>query len=313
MTGGDYHVPVLVGEVVRLLADTPDEGEILDGTVGGGGHGRAILEQIPGVRLLAVDRDPEALDEARRALAAWEGRVRFLRARFDEAARGAGLLGPSLRGALLDLGVSSRQLDETRRGFAFRSGEAPLDMRMGSEAEGGPTAADILNEWDEEELRWMIRRHGEEPRARRVAEEVVLRRRDAPFRTAGELVDAMRGAFGRPPTVKEKARVFQALRIQVNEELHSLEQGLPLVKDALVPRGVMVVISYHSLEDRIVKHTFREWSRVCVCPPGLPVCACRGEALGETLTSRVVRPSESEVARNPRARSARLRAWRKAP
>lgn len=312
MAGEDYHVPVLVDEVVRLLKEGPDEGEILDGTVGGGGHARAILEGIPGSRLLAVDRDPEAVAEARRVLARWEGRVRFLQARFDEAARGAGLLGPSLRGAVLDLGVSSRQLDEAERGFAFRTGEAPLDMRMGGEAEGEPTAADILNQEDQEELARLIRRYGEEPRARRLAAEVVRRRRERPFETADDLVEAMTGAFGRPPTVKEKARVFQALRIKVNRELESLEEGLPRVRDALLPGGVMVVIAYHSLEDRPVKNAFREWSRSCVCPPGLPVCVCRGEPLGETLTRKVVRPSHAELQANPRARSARLRAWRKA-
>lgn len=284
----------------------------MDGTVGGGGHAEAILREIPESRVLAVDRDEEALKESRRALGPWGDRVRFLRARFDEAARGAGLLGPSLRGALLDLGVSSRQIDEDRRGFAFRSGEAPLDMRMGGEGEATPTAAMILNEGEEEELARIFREFGEEPRARRLAAEIVKRRASEPFERAKDLLDAMNVVYRRPPTAKEKARVFQALRIQVNRELESLRTALPLLREALLPGGVLVVISYHSLEDRHVKHTFREWSRSCVCPPDLPVCVCRGEPLGETLTRKVVRASDDEVAANPRARSARLRAWRKA-
>lgn len=310
--GDDFHVPVLVDEVVDFLAGSPARGEIMDGTVGGGGHARAILERIPDSRVLAVDRDPEALARARKALEPWSGRIRFLQARFDEAARGAGVFGPSLRGALLDLGVSSRQIDEDDRGFAFRSGEAPLDMRMGGETEGGPTAADILNEWDEEELARIFREYGEEPRARRLAAEVVKRRANRPLERAQDLLDAMSVVHQRPLSAKEKARVFQALRIQVNDELAALETALPRLRKALRPGGVLVAIAYHSLEDRIVKHTLREWSRDCVCPPGLPVCACRGEALGELLTRKVVRPTEAELEKNPRARSARLRAWRKA-
>lgn len=310
--GGDreYHRPVLVDEVVALLAPAAG-GEILDGTVGGGGHAEALLTAYRACRVLAVDRDPEALDEARRRLAPFGDRVRFLRARFDEAAGGAGLAGPVLAGALLDLGVSSRQIDASERGFAFRSG-APLDMRMEGGEGGGQTAADILNQWEEEDLKQLFRRYGEEPRARFLAREVVRRRGEAPFRVAEDLVEAMGTAFRRPPAIKEKARVFQALRIHVNDEMGALERALPALKDALVPGGVLVVISYHSLEDRPVKNTFREWSRSCICPPELPICVCRGEALGETLTRSVVRPSDVEVARNPRSRSARLRAWRKA-
>ncbi len=308
----DFHVPVLVDEVVEFLADSPGQGEIMDATVGGGGHARAILQRIAGSRILAVDRDPEALARAGKALEPWSGRVRFLQARFDEAARGAGIFGPSLRGALLDLGVSSRQIDEDRRGFAFRSGEAPLDMRMGDETEGGPTAADILNEWDEEELARIFREYGEEPRARRLAAEVVKRRASQRLEKAQDLLDAMSVVHQRPLSAKEKARVFQALRIQVNDELAALETALPRLRKALLPDGVLVVIAYHSLEDRIVKHTLREWSQDCVCPPDLPVCACRGEALGRLLTRKVIRPTDEELQRNPRARSARLRAWRKA-
>jgi 16S rRNA (cytosine1402-N4)-methyltransferase len=312
MEAGEFHVPVLVDEVVELLRRSTAEGEVLDGTVGGGGHAAAILERIPGSRVLAVDRDPAALEEARRTLAPWEGRVRFLQARFEQAAQGAGMLGPSLAGALLDLGISSRQIDEEERGFTFRSEEAPLDMRMGAGREGGPTAADVLNEWEPDALRKLLWEYGEEARARRIVEKIVARRSQAPLETAGDLVRAMAEAFGRPPRAKEKARVFQALRIEVNQEMESLSTALPRIRDALKPGGVFVVIAYHSLEDREVKHTFRDWSRACVCPPDLPVCVCRGEPLGELLTRKVVRPSALEVERNPRSRSARLRAWRKA-
>jgi 16S rRNA (cytosine1402-N4)-methyltransferase len=308
--GGTYHLPVLVEEVVRFLAPAAD-GEILDGTVGGGGHAEALLSAYPECRVVAVDRDPEALEEARRRLTPFGERVRFLRARFDEAGAAAGLAGPVLAGALLDLGVSSRQLDARERGFTFRSG-APLDMRMEGAAGDGPTAADLLNQWEEGELKVLFRRFGEEPRARFIAREVVRRRRDAPFRTAQDLLETMETAFRRPPAIKERARVFQALRIQVNDEMGALERALPAIRDALLPGGVFVVISYHSLEDRPVKTAFREWSRRCICPPEIPICRCRGEALGTNLTPSVVRPGAEEVERNPRARSARLRAWRKA-
>ncbi len=305
-----FHHPVLVEEVLEAL-EPAARGEVLDGTVGGGGHSRALLERYQECRVLAVDRDPEALEEARASLREFGDRVRFLRARFDDAARGAGLAGPSLAGALLDLGVSAHQIDADHRGFTFRP-EAPLDMRMDAGEGGGVTAAELLNERTEEDLARLFRRYGEEPRARRLAREVVRRRVHEPLRTSGDLVDVMATVFGRPPQVKEKARVFQALRIEVNEELEALDAALPALRDALLPGGVFVVIAYHSLEDRKVKNAFREWSRACVCPPELPICTCRGEALGELMTRRVLRPSSTEVEVNPRSRSARMRVWRKA-
>jgi 16S rRNA (cytosine1402-N4)-methyltransferase len=308
---GTYHVPVLLDEVVGLL-EPAARGEIMDGTVGGAGHARALLESYPECRLLAVDRDPEALERARRELAPFADRVRFVLARYDEAARGAGLAGPTLMGALLDLGISSRQIDRKERGFSFQAPTAALDMRMGGEEEGGPTAAELLNGVEEGELSRIFWEYGEEPRSRRLAREVVRRRQEAPFRTVDDLIRAMARAFGHDPLPGERARVFQALRIEVNRELESLEQGLPLIRDALLPGGVMVVISYHSLEDRRVKNAFREWSRSCVCPVELPICVCRGEPLGESLTRKVIRPRDEEVEANPRSRSGRMRAWRKA-
>lgn len=302
-----YHVPVMGGEVLAFL-DPSDKGLYLDGTVGGGGHTRMILEACAGCRVLAVDRDPEALEEARSALADHRDRVRFLEGRFDEAARDPEVRDRGLDGALLDLGVSSHQLDDDGRGFAFRRG-VTLDMRMGA---GPVDARAFLAQADQDELTRVFRQYGEEPRARRLAGEIVKRRTTDPLETSDDLVAALTVALGRPPSAKEKARIFQAVRIVVNEEIDALEAALPAIRDAMTAGGVMVVIAYHSLEDRVVKHAFREWSRSCVCPPELPACVCRGEALGETLTRKVVRASDDEVERNPRARSARLRAWRRA-
>ncbi len=305
---GGYHEPVMVAEVLEHLSPSGD-GLFLDGTVGGGGHTRALLEACPGCRVIAVDRDPEALEEARRALADHRGRVRFLHERFDQALADPEVRDRGLDGALLDLGVSSHQLDEDARGFAFRRG-VELDMRMNPE--DGMDAARFLARADEEELGRVFRELGEERRGYRLAKEIVKRRQTERVDSADDLVAALTVVLQRPPTAQEKARIFQALRIAVNQELEILERALPALRDVLVEGGVLVVLAYHSLEDRIVKHAFREWSRSCVCPPELPMCVCRGEALGETLTRKPVYPGDAEVERNPRARSARLRAWRKA-
>jgi 16S rRNA (cytosine1402-N4)-methyltransferase len=295
----------MVREVVARLEPVRD-GLYFDGTVGGGGHSEAILEE--GGRVIGVDRDPEALETARRRLERFGGRVRLERGDYADVAAS---LGEPLAGALLDLGVSSHQLDAAERGFTFREG-APLDMRMAGASSQAPTAADLLNELSERELADVFYQYGEERRSRRLAAEVVRRRSVQPFRTSDDLVAALVRALG--PTVgpQDKARIFQALRIAVNGELASLERALPALRDRLEAGGVLVVIAYHSLEDRRVKESFREWSRSCVCPPELPVCRCRGRALGETLTRKPEMASEAEVAGNVRARSARLRAWRKA-
>jgi len=298
----------MVGQVLTYLSPHGEQ-LFLDGTVGGGGHTRAVLEACADCRVIAVDRDPDALNEAGTALAEFGERVSFLRGSFHTALDDPRIRGVGLDGALLDLGVSSHQLDEDARGFAFRRG-VHLDMRM--DATGGQSAAEFLAEAEEERLTRVFRDLGEEPRGRRLAREVVKRRATAPLKTSDDLVAALVVALGRSPSAQDKARIFQAVRIAVNEELERLERALPVLRDALNGGGVLVVIAYHSLEDRVVKRAFREWSRACVCPPDLPVCVCRGEPLGESLTRRPIRPSEAEVAGNPRARSARLRAWRKA-
>jgi 16S rRNA (cytosine1402-N4)-methyltransferase len=305
-----YHAPVLVRETMDLLR--PERGgAYLDGTLGGGGHAEALLERGAEARLMGVDRDPEALVEASARLARFGGRFRAVRANFADAVEAAGVAPGTLDGVLLDLGISSHQVDRDARGFTFRSG-APLDMRMAGAAAGEATAADLLNELDEEALAAVFYRYGEERRSRKLARIVVEMRTEAPFATSDRLVGAIDRALGPRTETADRARIFQALRIAVNREIEALEAALDRFREALAPGGVLAVIAYHSLEDRLVKNAFRDWSRSCVCPPGLPVCRCRGRALGETLTRRPVSASPEEVAANPRARSARLRAWRAA-
>lgn len=305
-----YHTPVLVREVLALLE--PGRGGLfVDGTVGGGGHARALLERAPGLHLVAVDRDPGALAHAERTLASFGNRVRFLLSDFRNAGRAPELEEGAVSGVLLDLGVSSRQLDRDRRGFAFRRG-VPLDMRMAGSAARTPSAADVLNTSDEGRLARVFRELGEHRGARRLAREIVRRRKTRPFAVSDDLVGALRATMRRSPAPRDKARIFQALRMEVNDELGALREGLETLRRTLAAGGRMAVISYHSIEDREVKHRFREWSLDCTCPPALPVCGCSGRAAGETLVRRPVRPAPEETAANPRARSARLRAWRKA-
>jgi 16S rRNA (cytosine1402-N4)-methyltransferase len=301
-----YHAPVLAKEVADLLRGCA---HVLDGTLGGGGHALLLLEQ--GARVTALDRDPEAIAAARARLHEYEDSSRFraLLGNYADLDAVPELGAARFDGILLDLGVSSHQLDDPRRGFSFREG-APLDMRMGEDT--GRTAADWLNEAPELELLRVFREYGDERRAARLAREVVRRRGNRPFSISDDLVGAIRGALGPRSGPPDFARLFQAVRIEINEELDGLARALPVLRDRLEPRGVMAVIAYHSGEDRIVKSAFREWSTECVCPPRQPMCTCRGRALGELLTRRAVTASPAEVAANPRARSARLRAWRSA-
>ena len=294
----DYHVPVLADEIGRWAAGAR---RAVDATVGGGGHTALLVEA--GAEVLAVDRDLEALAAARRRLA--DAPVRYIHASFDapEALSAIAAFRPDR--ILLDLGVSSHQLDDADRGFTFRPA-APLDMRMNA---SGVTAGDLLNTSAERDLAAMFSDLADEPRARALAREVVRRRSRTPFTTSDDLVNAIRAVLGPRSGPSDFARLFQAVRIAVNDELGALERALPALRDALAPEGKIGVIGYHSGEDRVVKHAFREWGRSCVCPPRQPVCTCRGRPLGRVLTRRPVLPDATEVAANPRARSARFRTF----
>ena len=301
-----YHAPVMAAEVVELFRNAKS---VLDGTLGGGGHSEALLEAGVG-HVVGVDRDPEALANARVRLERFEraGRFRALQSNYADVVDAAELGDIAIDGVLLDLGVSSRQIDDSARGFTFREG-AVLDMRMSDQ---GETAADILNDADPATLGNVFRSYGDERHASKLAREIVRRRATQPFATSDDLVRAIRGALGARTGPSDFARLFQALRIAVNDEVEGLKRALPALRDRMEPGGTMAVITYHSGEDRVVKHEFREWSRDCICPPKQPVCTCRGRALGELLTRRGITPTASEIGRNARSRSAKLRAWRRA-
>lgn len=302
-----YHAPVLAAEVLALVGDAD---LALDGTLGGGGHSAAMLEHGVG-SVVGIDRDSGAIAAARERLEAYElnGRFRVVSGNYSDPTVLAQLGDDPFDAILLDLGVSSRQLDAEDRGFTFREG-APLDMRMDAGAD--LDAATWLSTADETEIARSLREYGDEPKAHRMAREIVRRRANRPFQTSDDLVGAIRGVLGPRSGPGDFARIFQAVRIAVNDELGGLSSALPELRDRLVPGGRLIVIAYHSGEDRIVKHAFREWSADCICPPKLPMCTCRGMALGETLTRRAIIATEAETTANPRARSARLRAWRSA-
>ena len=295
----DPHVPVLLDAV---LAAAGARSRAVDGTLGDGGHSLALA--LAGFTVLGIDRDPGAVARAATRLAGHP--VQIVPGRFDDSLvlEAVGRFHPEF--ALLDLGVSSRQLDDDALGFSFRPG-APLDMRMDRDGQG---AAAWLNEASVEDLRETFSQLADEPKARRLAQEIDRRRATVPFATSDDLVNAIRGALGRGSGPGDFARLFQGVRIRVNHELDRLERALPAFRDALAPGGTLAVISYHSGEDRIVKHLFREWARKCVCPPEFPICQCRGRALGTLVSRRPILPSPLEVKTNPRARSAKLRLFR---
>lgn len=300
----DYHAPVFAAEILELFKEAR---QVLDCTLGGGGHSAALLSI--GATVTAIDRDPVAVNFARDRLAAFEaaGRFRVILGNFSEVDK---LLSDPLTkfdGIIADLGVSSRQLDDSGRGFSFREG-ALLDMRMGEDATG--TAAEYLNTASEQDLGRVFHEYGDEPKARRLAREVVRRRGNRPFVISDDFVGAIRRVLGPRSGSSEFARLFQAIRIAVNSEISSLEAALPLLRDRLTTGGTLAVIAYHSGEDRVVKHAMREWSRQCVCPPRQLKCDCRGRSLGSMVSRKATMPSGSEMQRNSRARSARLRAWR---
>ncbi len=305
------HQPVLLDPCLELLDPRPGA-VVLDGTVGGGGHTAAVLERTaPDGRVVALDVDDEALAAAARRLEGFGERAVLVRASFrrlESVLRDLGI--PALDGVLFDLGVSSRQLDAPERGFRFgadTAGETPLDMRM--DRGRTPTAAELLNVSSVEQLEGWMREYGDLPGARRLARAIAERRERAPFRTVRDLLEVIEATgVGRGRRHNPATLVFQALRIAVNDELGALEEGLAAAIAALRPGGRLVVIAYHSAEDRIVKNRLRDAARGCTCPPGLPVCRCGGIVTLRLLTRRPVRPSAEEVRDNPRARSARLRA-----
>ncbi|HEY5492775.1 MAG TPA: 16S rRNA (cytosine(1402)-N(4))-methyltransferase RsmH [Gemmatimonadaceae bacterium] len=299
-----YHAPVLVDEILDLFAGAT---RALDCTLGGGGHSAAMLDA--GFRsVTGIDRDPAAIAEAsvRLRTAIDAGRFSVVHGNYADAER---LLPPTATwdAILLDLGVSSHQLDDASRGFSFREG-APLGMAMGGTA---ASAAVFLNEAGIDELTRVFKEYGDEPKAGRLSREVDRRRGHRPFVTSDDLVGAIRAVLGARSGPGDFARLFQAVRIAVNDELGALSRALPVLRDRLAPRGVLAVIAYHSGEDRLVKLAFREWASSCICPPKLPVCMCRGRPLGALITRKPITASETEVAHNVRARSAHLRAFRR--
>ncbi|MEO7367240.1 MAG: 16S rRNA (cytosine(1402)-N(4))-methyltransferase RsmH [Gemmatimonadaceae bacterium] len=300
----EYHAPVLADETLKLFDGART---VLDCTLGGGGHSAALLSM--GATVTAIDRDPSAIETSMKRLAsdAASGRFRVILGNFSEV--NTLLTDPAQRfdAILADLGVSSHQLDDEARGFSFREG-AMLDMRMG---DSDASADDLLNTADESELATIFRDYGDEPKARRLAREVVRRRDNRAFSTSNDFVGAIRAVLGPRSGSGDFARLFQSLRIAVNNELTGLSSALPVLRDRLERGGTLAVISYHSGEDRITKHAMREWSLDCICPPKQPSCTCRGEGLGKLVTRKAVSASDAEIERNPRARSARLRAWRK--
>lgn len=305
------HIPVLADEVRELLALEPGM-TLVDATFGAGGHASLLARDLHGDgKVIAIDRDPTVrpyFESFRRRAGV---SARFLRGDFSIVLSQLAENGVRADAILLDLGVSSMQLDRPERGFSYRS-DAPLDMRMDPSAEY--SAKELVNEASERDLEKIFRRYGEERFARQIARAIGRRRRKQPFERTGELVDTIKSAIPAPARFGDghpAKRVFQALRIAVNEELDALEDALPSAVEMLRPGGRLAVISFHSLEDRIVKHWFREEARGCTCPPDFPVCVCGRQPELRILTPRPLRPSAQEAAMNPRSASARLRAAEK--
>jgi 16S rRNA (cytosine1402-N4)-methyltransferase len=302
------HVPVLADEVREILAVRPGE-TVVDATFGAGGHSRLLCGDLQGRgRLIAIDRDPDARAFFDRFARECRVQARFLRGDFAVVLGQLAQNGVEADAVLLDLGVSSMQIDRAERGFSYAV-DAPLDMRM--DPSQPRSARELVNEADERELAQIFRRFGEERFSRQIAQAIVRRRRESPFERTGELVEVVRSAIPAPRRFGDghpAKRVFQALRIAVNDELGALERALPEAVAMLRPGGRLAVVSFHSLEDRIVKRFLAAEARGCVCPPELPVCACGREPRLRLLTKKAVRPSPAEVAENVRSASARLRA-----
>lgn len=304
-----HHIPVLLHETMDALAVRPG-GTYIDCTVGGGGHAAEILRRsAPDGRLIGFDQDENALRAAGDRLAPFGDRVTLVRTNFEHIADVAARLGiGAADGVLMDIGVSSHQFDEAERGFSYHH-DAPLDMRM--DRTRPLSAAVLVNEWEESEIARMIREYGEERWAGRIAQFIVRARAQRPIETTGQLVEIIKAAI--PAAARREGghparRTFQAIRIAVNDELGALERGLEGALRVLRPGGRLAVITFNSLEDRIVKQTFARWAKPCICPPDIPVCVCGRVPLAEPVTRRPVKASAREVEENPRSRSATLRA-----
>jgi len=301
------HISVLQNEVIKSLRAV-DGGVFLDATVGGAGHTIAILEANAANSVICIDQDEAALQAARERLARWPSRVQLCKANFAQLEQVLKSCGTNkVNGILFDLGVSSPQLDQAERGFSYQH-DAPLDMRM--DVTQGRSGADLVNQASSEELAKIIYQYGEERWAKRIAANIVRVRQIRAISTTGELVEVIKEAI--PAAARRSGphparRTFQALRIAVNNELENLEKGLQAAVNSLYPEGRIAVITFHSLEDRIVKHFFRTEADPCTCPVSLPVCVCNKQPRLKLITPRGITPSAAELASNPRARSARLR------
>jgi len=299
------HQSVLLSEIVESLRPAREDGTLVDATVGLGGHAEALLSRYPSIRLLGIDRDPEALAASAVRLERFGNRVTLSEGRHEtliEILKQHNI--ESITGLLADLGVSSMQLDDASRGFSFRY-DAPLDMRMGPASK---TAAELVNTLEEHELATILRDFGEEPLARRIARAIVEARNEAPIETTARLAEVIRSVkWSKPNQIDPSTLTFQALRIAANEELVGLDRFVDDTVSVLEPGARIAVISFHSLEDRIIKRAMRRLKGECTCPPNLPVCGCGAQEVIEILTSRPIAASEEEVQKNPRSRSAKLR------
>jgi 16S rRNA (cytosine1402-N4)-methyltransferase len=307
------HVPVLASEVAELLDLKPGD-TVVDCTFGAGGHAAVLEPRLRGDGLyIGVDRDPDAKAHFNRFAAGAHAETRFIRGNFALVLRNLAATGMRVDAILMDLGISSMQVDRPERGFSYAA-DAPLDMRMDPSAD--LTAADIVNEWSEREIAQLLREYGEERFSRQIARAIIRRRQATPFTRTGDLVEVIKAAIPTPSRFGQghpAKRSFQALRIAVNDELQALREGLDHAIELLAPEGRLAVISFHSLEDRIVKRFIRDQARGCTCPPDFPICVCGHEPLLRTLTPRAVVPGVDERCTNPRSASAKLRAAERTP
>ena len=302
-----HHISVLLNECIDNLNITPD-GIYVDGTMGGGGHSLEIAKRLTTGHLICIDQDPNAHEAAGKRLAEYKDRITFVRDNFGNIANILDSLGiEKIDGMLLDIGVSSHQLDEAERGFSYQQ-DAPLDMRMNPDRPF--SAYDVVNGYDEDELDRVIFTYGEERWARRIAQFIVKEREAKPIETTGELVDIIKKAVpkgARKDGPHPAKRTFQAIRIEVNGELEVLQRAIDDVAARLAVGGRLCIITFHSLEDRIVKEAFRKQENPCICPPQFPVCVCGKKPLGRVITRKPILPSKEELEENPRSRSAKLR------